>query len=364
MADLTYIEKLALEEALGLKGGYVLNFSDSQLADFFRATLGIEILSDKYGPRGTSKANRFRTFYENESNEDVAKILSEVLNFLKYKGYDTNHKDFMPLKSIVSRLQPQFDCNQIDVSNIWEDDKIRLFISHRDNIKKEVKWLASDLDLLGVSSFVAHDSIQPMSTWKDEIYKALLTMEGFVCFITHDYYGSVWTNQEIGFALSKGVPIFVYSHDGTDPQGFRSDIQAIKTGPSTLKFHIKQAYSNRHELKRHIIQAFINAKDGSFAGSKERFQDLLDLTLTDSEIDSIVEAIHAPAKHINQHLCLLTDKVEFRHSKYAKGTPLTELLDRAILSQHSKSRYSVRVDSENRRHIVDHQLNTSVPTEQ
>jgi hypothetical protein len=93
---------------------------------------------------------------------------------------------------------------EIDTRGIWEEGKIRIFISHKDEKKIEAKKLAVILDSLGVSSFVAHDSIQPMLTWKNEIYKALQTMDAFVCFITEDYYGSVWTNQEIGFALAKG----------------------------------------------------------------------------------------------------------------------------------------------------------------
>lgn len=131
-----------------------------------------------------------------------------------------------------------YDSEQL--SSVWNLGKKKIFISHRDTQKKAAKKLASEILVdKNYTCFVAHESIRVNEDWKKEIEKALYTMDALVCFITKDYYKSLWTNQEIGFALAKGVPIFLYSHDMTDPQGFHANIQAIKSNTKDLVENIK-----------------------------------------------------------------------------------------------------------------------------
>lgn len=56
MSDLTGSERRKLEKLLGMGGGYVLNFSDRTFGDFFDE-YRVEIDSERYKVRGTSKAN-------------------------------------------------------------------------------------------------------------------------------------------------------------------------------------------------------------------------------------------------------------------------------------------------------------------
>jgi hypothetical protein len=63
MPHLTHIEKQKLEEVLRMSGGYVLDFSDPTIAEFFRECVGVEIYSAAYDRPGIvskSKANRMR----------------------------------------------------------------------------------------------------------------------------------------------------------------------------------------------------------------------------------------------------------------------------------------------------------------
>jgi len=48
MANLTTIEKQILEKLFQMNGGYVLNFSDRTMGEFFRDDVGIDIYSQKY----------------------------------------------------------------------------------------------------------------------------------------------------------------------------------------------------------------------------------------------------------------------------------------------------------------------------
>jgi len=244
----------------------------------------------------------------------------------------------------------------MDVGHIWAPDKLRCFISHRDSKKREAKVLANSLEDLGVTCFVAHDSIVPMTTWKEEIYKALNTMEAFVCFITEDYYKSEWTNQEIGFALAKGVPIFLYSADNTDPKGFNMDIQAIKSGEKTLANCLKKGFFNHPAIKMTCLNAFLDAKNGSFSNAKKCFCEIIGFKFSDEEIDEIVKTINGPAKYSNQLRCLLCDWVsedEARIAGVPPKTPYTDLLEKHVLSQHSFGRYKIEKVDEISYRLVD-----------
>ncbi|MBU4467672.1 MAG: toll/interleukin-1 receptor domain-containing protein [Candidatus Omnitrophica bacterium] len=319
-------------------------------------------------------------FPSQEACIDWANKVAPLLKFSQqyyYNFMQNAHKINLPLSSYtlgpalkvmvsqvqmaIEELKLDFEETQngfsgIDTTGIWQDGKIRVFISHKDEKKIEAKKLAAILDSFGVSSFVAHDSIQPMLTWKNEIYKALQTMEAFVCFITDDYYGSVWTNQEIGFALAKGIPIILYSHDGTDPEGFKSDIQAIKGDMNKVKLYIKRIFSSNPLIKKNILENFLIAKDGSFANAKSQFINLVGLKFTDEEIDKIVSTITGPAKYINQLGVILCDEMSEDDSKiigYPVETPYHNVLDKEILSQHTEKRYTIIQVDKDRYEIKD-----------
>jgi Abortive infection C-terminus len=74
------IERANLERVLGMESGYVLDFSDRTFNDFFYETIGIDPQSQSqlFSGRGTSKANRLRTFMERGSPSTVAKVLREM----------------------------------------------------------------------------------------------------------------------------------------------------------------------------------------------------------------------------------------------------------------------------------------------
>ena len=341
-----------------MDGGYVLDLSKTTFAGICRSTVGIDISGEKYSHRGNSSAKRLMAFWETEDNITVGKFLGELLKLLEINGIDNNNRNYTTAKLIVERLlnsqNQSIQSVDMDTSTIWNSGKMKFFISHRDNKKHEAKELAKRLESFGISSFVAHDSIAPMTTWKNEIYKALKTMDAFVCFITKDYYESIWTNQEIGFALAKNVPIFLYSVDKTDPQGFNSDIQAIKL-QSRLFDCITKHFQNHPHFKRALIDTFIDAKDGSFAHAKQCFCRIMNLKFVDTEIDEIVNAINGQARYINQLQCLLTDTVPKEESKIIgvlQGTPYRDLLSK-ILNQYSHSRYKLIKTDNHDYQIID-----------
>lgn len=78
MSSLTDIEKRHLEKILGMQSGWVLDYTDSTFAAFFKRHK-IDIHSQRYQTYGPSKAKKMRAFWEQESDALVARVLSVML---------------------------------------------------------------------------------------------------------------------------------------------------------------------------------------------------------------------------------------------------------------------------------------------
>ena len=113
------------------------------------------------------------------------------------------------------------------LDQLWGEGAIRVFISH----KAEDKILANDIKhsflTYRVASFVAHEDIEPMMEWQSQIEEALFSMDLLVALLTSKFSESNWTDQEIGVAIGREVPV-VPIRLGKDPYGFIGKYQAIQ----------------------------------------------------------------------------------------------------------------------------------------
>ena len=75
MVSLKHSEMRILDDAFDMHSGYVLNFSDRTMAEFFEDEFGIEIYQEKYGFNGSSKAKHLRAFVQIEDEFTVAKVV-------------------------------------------------------------------------------------------------------------------------------------------------------------------------------------------------------------------------------------------------------------------------------------------------
>jgi hypothetical protein len=92
MAELSRLDKIKLEWAFDMRGGYVLDYSNRTFEDFFLETFQIEIYDEKYeNDYSGSKANRIREFWKKENNYIVGKCIIELLDYSKAIGYSYNH---------------------------------------------------------------------------------------------------------------------------------------------------------------------------------------------------------------------------------------------------------------------------------
>lgn len=228
-------------------------------------------------------------------------IGNEYINAVRFEDEDQNDPKFQSAVSIHNR--PQINPNTL---SIWKPDQVRLFISHRDNHKVSAKALASSLEEYGIASFVAHDTIEPMSTWQNEIVRGLETMEIMLVYLTDDFHDSVWTNQEVGFALGRNIPIISLKLGVNDPKGFIGIQQALKSNPHDLLQTALDIYNlvaeklgNKHRLQTALLNSFCISPD--FTETKKRFDRLSRVveTLTDDEVTSIAKAFNKNSQLYN-----------------------------------------------------------------
>jgi hypothetical protein len=137
---------------------------------------------------------------------------------------------------------------------IWGDQGYRVFLSHKAEVKKKAARLKEQLALFGISAFVAHADIRPGKEWQAEIEKALRTMDAFVALLTSKFHDSDWTDQEVGYALARGVPRIAVKL-GKKPYGFIGKFQALacdwtEAPLGIVKFLIEQP---------RMVDAYINA---------------------------------------------------------------------------------------------------------
>lgn len=171
---------------------------------------------------------------------------------------------------------------------IWGDDGFRVFLSHKSEVKKETAALKDGLRLFGISCFVAHEDIHPTKAWQDEIENALASMDGFVALMTEDFHDSNWTDQEVGYAVAKGVPIIAVRL-GKDPYGFIGKFQALTSTWQTSVEDIVKILIKNDQILSAYIQALRNCP--SWDSGNVLARALLGIEkLTAPQIDALVAA--------------------------------------------------------------------------
>lgn len=143
---------------------------------------------------------------------------------------------------------------------IWTPKSLRVFLSHKVSHKKLAAALKDDLADMGVSCFVAHESIKPTKAWQSEIERALFTMHVLVALMTENFPDSEWTDQEVGVAIGRQVPV-VSVKLGTDPYGFIGKYQALngfKKTPSELADELYDLFWEDPQLKPRAIDALVS----------------------------------------------------------------------------------------------------------
>jgi hypothetical protein len=183
---------------------------------------------------------------ELQSRMTFIDIISYVSQYkIKTKPYDDYRSKYIYSKEILNDvpdqtlvniatelgIQHHFQTEDNSYSDgelkFWKPGHFKLFISHISSFKATVSTLKDNLEKYGISSFVAHEDIEPTKIWMTEIEKALFSMDAMVALIMPEFHESKWTDQEIGIAIGKNKLVIPITK-GVDPYGFLSKYQGFK----------------------------------------------------------------------------------------------------------------------------------------
>jgi hypothetical protein len=224
----------------------------------------------------------------------------------KYSNHLIGEVTISPILSGSPLLGTRMAPSDLEVRGLWSEGRFRLFLSHLSADKVAVASLKAELEIYGVSAFVAHEDIQPSLPWQDEIILGLRSMHALAALVTPQFHNSDWTDQEIGWALGRGIPVISIKL-GTNPHGFAGKFQAL-TGslaePKVLALSIVNtliANTQTHgEMRRAIVKAFSGSR--SFVQSQAlRFIVVRITDFTDEEKSELqracVENYHVSNAH-------------------------------------------------------------------
>lgn len=123
MSDLNTLEKRKLERLFGMSSGYVMQFSNSTLQSFVVDSVGIDIYAPKYDYGSGSKANRLRSFLNQEANHVVCKLLNDLIQYGQDEGLLHDEKLIHECAAIITRLKDGGTVLELDALTSPTDER-------------------------------------------------------------------------------------------------------------------------------------------------------------------------------------------------------------------------------------------------
>jgi hypothetical protein len=138
MASVKRTEFRIIDHAFGMGGGYVLDFSNRTLSEWFEDEFHIDIYADRYATRGQSKASRVRTFIDVEPAPLVARVLRALWKYReRMTDYATDKvvRDKEQLFELIATLD--------DPALRLDDTKAHAALFDSSHIAEQIKRLES-----------------------------------------------------------------------------------------------------------------------------------------------------------------------------------------------------------------------------
>lgn len=167
-----------------------------------------------------------------------------------------------------------------------------LFISHKAEEKVAAANLKLALASLGIEAFVAHEDIKVTNEWGGEIECNLAQCDAFVYLPSSASNASDWCQQEVGWALGRGIPILALCFDKA-PAAFLGRRQGYWVGNATFADVAKVVF----EFLLPYLPASLRIADGlinqllhsKYYDESNRLVDLINQLplLTSSHVDAL-----------------------------------------------------------------------------
>lgn len=136
---------------------------------------------------------------------------------------------------------------------------VRTFLSYSSEDKEVAADIQQHLRRFGFEAFLAHNDIEPSEEWQQRIISELKACQVFIPILTDNFTESAWTDQEVGFALSRDV-LIIPLNAGINPYGFIGKIQALTVAPRDIErtcVSIAEIVVRRKQFNKDIVRAII-----------------------------------------------------------------------------------------------------------
>ncbi len=244
MANLTTNDKQLLEKLFQMGGGYVLNFSDRTLGEFFNDDIGINIYDEKYNYASGSKANRMRGFWQAAEDSLIGKSVIKLIEYIEGQIM------------IGDLQQNDFPRNLIDKGKEISD-RLLGKQAQNDNIAED-EFLKKEFDEISISSLKLDDAITGILEQRlEEIEKCLNSKAAlatiFLC-------GSTLEGILLGVAINNSQEFNIAKTSPKDKNG------------QVLKFH-QWTLSNFIDVAKEI--GFLKEDVKKFSHSLREFRNYI-----------------------------------------------------------------------------------------
>ncbi len=205
-------------------------------------------------------------------------------------------------------------------ATFWKAGHFKLFLSHLASFKVTTARLQQALKKYAISSFVAHEDIEPTREWQTEIESALHTMDALAAILMPGFKESNWCDQEVGVAVGRDV-LIIPIRRGLDPYGFigkYQGIQATNKNIGEVADEVFQTVIKSPKTRAKAIRAVANAA-ASCTDAREA-EEKIDILQSIEDIPSeILESLKSSVEEntvlINSELFIKKINVLFgRHS--------------------------------------------------
>lgn len=208
----------------------------------------------------------------------------------------------------------------------WESDEFKLFLTHVASQKSMAHTLKSSLQFYGIDSFVAHEDIRPGKEWQLVIESALHSCHALAALLHDGFRQSDWCEQEVGFALGRGLVVVPIQFDLV-PYGFFGSVQAINNivsqEPKALARNVALALLRDKRTAERLIQTVVDqlAEADSFDQANKLSRMLANDAplLSNDHVEHLRRAEKENSQlrnafHFNRYLSSIEAKIDATHS--------------------------------------------------
>jgi nucleoside 2-deoxyribosyltransferase len=189
----------------------------------------------------------------------------------------------------------------------WRLGMLKLFVTHLAAHRQFAADLQEALWGYGISAFVAHNDIEPTQEWQTEIETALATCDALVALLHPEFHQSNWTDQETGFAMGRGIPVFSIRF-GQDPYGFIGRFQAFDgkgKSAQTLARELFDTYRKNKQTQDAMAEALVSLFEHTIDHLKRILEIEPECIVHDMHPDYLstkhARQLGVPACHVQHH---------------------------------------------------------------